>query len=374
MLLEAQERIGGTVTTAQIHTLAGLYDSGGDLLNAGLAGELEQRLLDADSLTCRRKMGRVWVLNVRPELYGEVVERWLAEEPGIEVICNAAVSDLEFRNERVVALAAVTKHGVARWRPLAVVDATGTAEAVRMLNPVLLDGAGPRAAGGWIFRLRGVLPGGLGSFGRLGATRSIRDAAAAGTLPPECDKAWLDSGLYDDELFVKLFVPLGDDWQDDGQLQMVADRAAKTRAAVVAVLRQLPDFADVRVTHPGNLGVRDGGGIAGEYRLTKSDVLSARKFPDAACRAGWPIEYWDPERGVSLEYLPDGECYEIPLRALRVAGVMNLWAAGKCLSADKYARASARVVGTCWALGDSVGSAAARIDQNLPSQNLLSQT
>jgi hypothetical protein len=367
ILLEAQPRIGGTVTRAHIHTLAGLYDSAGELINQGLAAELEQRLLDADSLTRRRQMGRVWVLNVRPELYGEVVEQWLAEEPRIEVICNAAVAHLEARHERVVELSATTGRGLVRWRPLAVVDATGTAQVVRTLNPDLLAETGPRAAAGWIFRLRGVLPGGLGPFGRLGATRSVRDAAAAGTLPPECDKAWLDSGLYDDELFVKLFIPLGDDWQDEAQQRAVALRAGKTRDAVVALLRQLPGFADVRVTHPGNLGVRDGGGIGGEYRLTKADVLSGRKFPDAACRACWPIEYWDPERGVSLEHLPDGECYEIPLRSLRVAGVTNLWAAGKCLSADKYAQASARVVGTCWAMGDAVGRASTHIDQNLLS-------
>jgi hypothetical protein len=214
------------------------------------------------------------------------------------------------------------------------------------------------------------LPGALSPLGRLAATRSLREAAIAGTLPPDCDQAWLDNGLYDDELFVKLFIPLDDDWQDEAHQRTIALRAAKTREAVVAMLRRLPDFTNVRITHPGNLGVRDGGGICGEYRLTRSDVLGGRKFEDAACRACWPVEYWDPERGVSLEYLPDGECYEIPLRALRVAGVKNLWAAGKCLSADKYAQASARVVGTCWAMGDAVGCAATRVDQNLVKQGV----
>jgi hypothetical protein len=359
VLLEAQRCVGGTVTTAQIHTLAGLYDSAGQLINGGLAQELAQRLFAEDCLARRRRMGRVWVLNVRPEVYGEAVGRWLAAEPRIEVVCRATVTKMIRRGPRVVELEASTPRGVVRLRPRAVIDATGTAEAVRRLDQNLLDAASPRAAGGWIFRLRGVSSAALNLPGKLAALRLIREAVSAGDLPPECDKTWLDAGVYEDEVFVKLFVPLDDRWQSEPQLSAIAAQADETRAAVLMLLRQLPAFAQARVTHTGSLGVRDGGGILGEYRLTRSDVLEARKFEDAACRACWPVEYWDPQSGVSLTYLPEDDWYEIPLRSLQVAGMQNLWAAGKCLSADKYAQASARVVGTCWAMGEAAGRAAA---------------
>ena len=62
---------------------------------------------------------------------------------------------------------------------------------------------------------------------------------------------------------------------------------------------------------------------------------------------------------MSLDYLPEGDYYEIPLRSLKVKGFSNLWTAGKSLSADKSAQASARVVGTCWATGEAVGKATA---------------
>ena len=92
--------------------------------------------------------------------------------------------------------------------------------------------------------------------------------------------------------------------------------------------------------------------------MTAEDVRTGRRFDDAACRCAWPIEYWHRERGASLEYLPDGVFYEIPLRALRVQGWRNVWAAGKCLSADRLAHASARIAGTCWAMGETAGKAA----------------
>jgi hypothetical protein len=47
------------------------------------------------------------------------------------------------------------------------------------------------------------------------------------------------------------------------------------------------------------------------------------------------------------------------MSALRLAGIENFWAVGKCLSADRYAHASARVVGACWAMGEAAGKAAA---------------
>jgi hypothetical protein len=122
-------------------------------------------------------------------------------------------------------------------------------------------------------------------------------------------------------------------------------------------VRQLPEFDEATLGHVGELGVRDGGRIVGEYCLTANDVRSGARFSDGVCRSAWPIEYWHPESGVSIEYL-DGH-YEIPLRALTLKGSENVWAAGKCLSADRLAQASARVVGTCWAMGEAVGRAAA---------------
>jgi hypothetical protein len=38
----------------------------------------------------------------------------------------------------------------------------------------------------------------------------------------------------------------------------------------------------------------------------------------------------------------------------------NVWAAGKSLSAEKLAQASARVAGTCWAMGDALGRVIAK--------------
>jgi FAD dependent oxidoreductase len=206
-----------------------------------------------------------------------------------------------------------------------------------------------------------VMPDALAFPRGLAVVRALRAAAGEGKLPPECSKAWIDTGVHKAEVYVKLFVTIPDDWAEREEHGEITQAALKTQAAVVGFLKARPEFARASVGRTGSVGIRDGGRVCGDYCLTAADVRQARKFQDAACRCCWPIEYWDPDEGVSLEYLPDGSWYDIPLRALKVQGLSNVWVAGKCLSADPLAQASARVVGTCWSMGEAVGKAAAQM-------------
>jgi choline dehydrogenase-like flavoprotein len=359
LLLEAAQRVGGTVAQALIHTLAGFYDSAGELLNDGLCRELAERLTRAESPARRRKMGRLWVLHVCPNAYQATVARWLGEEAGIDVRCGATMTDVACEGNRIVELAAAAGASSFLLTPAAVIDATGTAAVARLIDrSLVLDDDRP-AAGGWMFRLRGVAAGALTFPRGVALVRRMREAAAAGKLPAECTHSWLDLGCHEDEAFVKLFVPMRHDWQLLESRGEISARSRATQEAVAAFLRSLPEFARAEVVQSGSLGIRDGGRIRGRYTLTADDVRQGRKFPDAAGRCAWPIEYWDADEGVSLEYLPDGTHFEIPMSALRLAGIENFWAVGKCLSADRYAHASARVVGACWAMGEAAGKAAA---------------
>jgi anti-sigma factor RsiW len=77
-------------------------------------------------------------------------------------------------------------------------------------------------------------------------------------------------------------------------------------------------------------------------------------------RCAWPIEQWNADGVARFRYLPPGTHYEIPERCLRARDLDNLFMAGKCLSADVEAIASARVMGCCLATGAAAGVLAAR--------------
>lgn len=355
VLVERSNRLGGTVSRSLIHTIAGLFDSEGEFLNEGLPIELTERLTKASPHTSRRRMGRVWVLNVAPDIYESVVNAWIREESLVELVDRAQIGRLGVQSERVTSVE-IAKHDQSTLlvKPKAVVDATGQAEIPRNIRPDLVHYEG-NAAAGLVFTLSPVDTSVVQFPRNIELLREIREAARRGELPAACGKAWLDNGVRDDEVYVKLFLPMTTGWQDTDAQRAMLNGGLRQQESLVEFLKQFPAFADAAIGRTGELGVRDGGRVSGNYLLTVEDVRNLRKFEDPAANCAWPIEYWDPDKGVQLEYLAKGGSYQIPLGSLQVKGWKNLWVAGKSLCADAQAQASARVAGCCWAMGQSVG-------------------
>lgn len=344
-LVEKSTRLGGTVTHSLIHTLGGLYDDTGAYINPGLPVELAERLLKASPQTYKRNMGKVWVLNVNPAVYGRVLEDWVASKANITVLHNTSVTALKTAGKRVTGVD-ISQETV---EADAFVDATGTAEVVRMLDASkVLTG---NALAGLIFQIRGIAADSLLFPKNLGLRRSVQVAVEAGTLPRIFTSIWFDIGVQEDEAYAKLNLPAQ---------EYSYELAESWQIALANFLRKLPGFSNVRIIR-GELGIRDGGRIQGEYCLTVADIKNAPPVLDPAGRCAWPIEYWQAETGVSLDYLPPGHTYTIPISALKVANMENLWAVGKCLSSEKAAQASARVAGSCWAMGEALGKALANV-------------
>ena len=76
-------------------------------------------------------------------------------------------------------------------------------------------------------------------------------------------------------------------------------------------------------------------------------------------RGGFPIDSHD-SKGAGMdatEAVPAS--YDIPYRALLPEAVDGLLVAGRAISAERRALASARISGTCMAMGQAAGTAAA---------------
>ena len=79
--------------------------------------------------------------------------------------------------------------------------------------------------------------------------------------------------------------------------------------------------------------------------------------------AGYPIDIHRLGGG-TLERLPKGVVPTIPLRALVPKGSRNLMVAGRSISSDRAASSGLRVQGTCMAMGQAAGAAAALAAQS----------
>jgi hypothetical protein len=125
------------------------------------------------------------------------------------------------------------------------------------------------------------------------------------------------------------------------------------------LIEQIPGYENAALGgFSTQIGVRESRRIFGEYRLTREDVLAARKFEDAIAQCGAPIEEHHAGQDTRWEYLPDGETYHIPYRCLIPQNAEGLLVAGRCLSADHDAHASVRSMGQCMAMGQAAGAAA----------------
>jgi len=137
---------------------------------------------------------------------------------------------------------------------------------------------------------------------------------------------------------------------------------------------------------PVQMGIRETRQITGDYVLTGYDVLEGKKFPDRIARGCWfidihcPFGLWnsksnlcsqkcaiEPACTMKKKYFgqlypetwpPPGSYYDIPYRCIVPKGVTNLVVSGRPISADHGGMASARVIGTCMAIGEAAGIAA----------------
>ncbi|HVF64589.1 MAG TPA: FAD-dependent oxidoreductase, partial [Casimicrobiaceae bacterium] len=105
------------------------------------------------------------------------------------------------------------------------------------------------------------------------------------------------------------------------------------------------------------VGVRQTRQALGMTTLANSDVLAGRKFDDGIARSPWPIELHTGTKP-RVEWLLE-DYYEIPYGCLVPVRGEGLLVAGRCLSAQHEAVASARVTAQCFSYGQAAGHAAA---------------
>ena len=100
------------------------------------------------------------------------------------------------------------------------------------------------------------------------------------------------------------------------------------------------------------LCIRRGRLIACDYDITLSDVLEGRHFDDDV------VVYGFHDSAPRLQ-IKNGGTYGIPYRALRVAGIDNLLAAGMMITSNHDAHMSTRNTVSCMGQGQATGTAAA---------------
>jgi hypothetical protein len=323
ILLDRRPAAGGTGGFSGLTTLCGLYDDQGAFLNGGFTREFAEAISETPPL----QMGKVWVLPYRPQKFREAGARLFAATPNLQTRWNTPLAAVLVDGRRIVRLNGINVRTV--------IDCSGSAEVARAIGADCLATDHSTQAPAVIFPLRNVT---RAMHTPAQVAQVLLPVARAG-LPPLSFQPSLEPGT----ITVKFA----------GRPDQVAPVIAFLRRRVSGFENcetPLTEFAPAQ---------RAGRMVIGRYLLTGADVLTGRKFPDAVARCAWPIEQWTPGGVPRFRYLPSGAHYQIPAGALRSANTENLFMAGKTISADVDAIASARVMGCCLATGAAAGLLAA---------------
>ena len=178
-------------------------------------------------------------------------------------------------------------------------------------------------------------------------------------------------------------------WIELGGMEDIVNDGQKIRDDLMAVVFGIWDYVKNSGDHPKSAnwalswfgmipGKRESRRITGDYVMTQRDVQAPTLLEDRVAYGGWPLDDHLPE-GMDdtsqkpFRSIPLKGPYSIPMRSLYSKTFKNLYMAGRNISVSHVALSTTRVMATCAALGQAVGTAMAyNIEQGLTPRKLCS--
>lgn len=374
-LVERYGFCGGGAVAGMSGTVCGLYAASGDpaappeQVVFGFADEFVRLLEGRNGLTAPVRYGKTYTRVHDPLVWREAADH-LLREAGVQVLFHSTVTGALLEGDRVGGLAAYSKQGPLEIRAKLTIDASGDADLVAMAGfPSFVGDDGRVQNPTMIFRLGGV---DTGRFLRAYGTDTImpervsellRSHNGKGYFLPRA-KIWLFTTTRPNELLCNCTRVIGSDGRELNTLvaRDFTDAELEGRRQVREYWRFFRDHVEgcesSWVNDTGvQVGVRQTRQARGVALLANDDILRGAKFADGIARSPWPIELHAGARP-RVEWLLD-DWYEIPYGCFVPSRGEGLLVAGRCLSAQHEAVASARVTAQCFAYGHAIGHAAA---------------
>lgn len=376
-LVERYGFCGGGAVAGLSGTICGMYEASDDpnappnQIVHGFLDEFVKHMDARGGLTPPIRYGKTFTRVHDPLVWRETADAML-RDAGVNILLHTTVIDaLVDGGEKIDGITAYTKQGRLSVRAKVTIDASGDADVVAMAGlPSFMGQDGKVQNPTMIFRLGGVdVAAFLAAYGpdsimgkdvtdlilRLHNNHDYR-------LPRA--KIFLFPTPRSHELLCNCTRVIGRDGRELNPLWIadLTEAEIEGRAQVREYARffkhHFAGCADSFVNDTGvQVGVRQSRQLRGRATLRNEDVTRGTKFRCAIARSPWPIELHSGDKP-RLVWLTN-DYYEVPLDCFVPERGDGLLAAGRCLSAEHEAMASARVTAQCFSYGHAVGHAAA---------------
>src|SRR5688500_3745162 len=374
VLVERYGFCGGGAVAGMSGTVCGLYaasegSKAPQQVVFGFADEFVRLLESRGGLTPPVRYGKTWTRVHDPLVWREAADH-LLREAGVQVLFHSTVTGALMEGDRVQGLSVFTKQGPLSLKGKITIDASGDADVLAMAGlPTFVGDDGRVQNPTMIFRLGGV-----------DTERFVRTYGADTIMPEQVSellrrhhgkgyflpraKIWLFTTTRPGELLCNCTRVVGPDGRELNTLS-----AADFTDAEVQGRRQVREYARFFRDHLAGcekswindtgvqVGVRQTRQGRGTALLSNKDVVEGAKSADGIARSPWPIELHAGAKP-RVEWLLD-DYYEVPYGCFVPQRGEGLLFAGRCLSAQHEAVASARVTAQCFSYGHAIGHAAA---------------
>jgi glycine/D-amino acid oxidase-like deaminating enzyme len=358
--------LGGT-STAVLDTFYAFYTPGArpQKVVAGIPDEVVSRLTERGMAFERpNTYGAGTGITYDPETLKRVWDE-LTAEAEVRTLLHAFAFAVSVESRRVVGVDVATKGGVKRLEATVVVDASGDADVCALAGaPFEPPGEGVQSLS-TVFRMANVDVARAEAVPKQELWKRMREARDSGRYELTRIEGSVHRTPHEGVMMALMTRVRNVDATDADQLAAAEREGRRQAHEYFRFLHEnVPGYerAALVSTSPA-IGVRESRRILGEHVLTTEEILAATRFPDQVARCGAPIEEHHAGDDTRWVYLPDGATYGIPFRALQPRGLENVLVAGRCFSATHDAHASARSMGTCMAMGQAAGTAAALAEE-----------
>lgn len=401
LLIERYGFLGGTVTSASVGPFAPFHH-GDEQVIRGIPQEIIERLEALGGATGHLKIepsfgSGTYMCWLDREMYKYAAFQ-MVQEAGAEILLHTWVSEAVMEGNRIRGVIVQNKSGRQMILADVVTDATGDGDAIAASGArfqIGRDGDGRTQPMTLLFEMAGVdvlavrqyiesHPGEFEWWSRAipvrplrpefqqdhfiaqGFLSLVREAMAKGELYLGRDSVLLLTALWPGMITFNSTRVTGRRGTDARELTEAEIDGRRQAISLAGFMRKYaPGFARAYMVTSGvQIGVRESRRLAGDYFLTTEDVQRGHKFPDVIARGYFPIDIHHPagkegyKPGAST-WVELDDSYDIPYRCCVPERVEGLLVAGRCISASHEAVGSTRSTGSCMAIGQATGTAAA---------------
>ncbi|RYE09652.1 MAG: FAD-dependent oxidoreductase [Hyphomicrobiales bacterium] len=363
LLIERYGFVGGMATSALVTPISEFRHFGKQHIG-GIPFELMQRTTELGGASISRESGN---FPVNDEILKLAAQRMLLEA-GVSLLYHTWFADCVMEGDRVTHVIVQNKSGRIAYKAKSFIDCTGDADLVRAAGLPTIKGDVLQPATLW-FQLGGVDTKALeylfgdAEDGMLPVSGKIRgrllELNEAGELPI-FGGPWINQFWHDGMVSINLLREATDASDPDWFTRTECSLREKMHQFIDVLRREFPEFKDCWLAKSGiQAGVRESYHIVGQYELRKDDILVPKAFPDTIAKGAHVIDIHSASSNEQDGLVVPRQEYNVPLRCFIPLGSENLIVAGRCLSADGPGFGSVRVMATCMAMGQGVGTAVA---------------